>query len=171
MERIANKQEKTSGLLERISDSGIWWIRDTDHQGKRHLEKAGRHGDATDLVAKRRHETLLKRKLPEKLRGRKLTFGELAKDALAHSGEENAERSTHELSLKLAIIGEDFDTRAVEGISKQDIQNWLLGQTQDREWSPATRNRYQAAFSLIFRVGMDNEKLTINPASRIKRKA
>lgn len=163
--------EHIPGILERIPDSGIWWIRWTDHQGRRHLEKAGRRGDAIDLLAKRKHETLLKKKLPEKLRGRTLLFSELSKDALAHSKEENGERSTHELKLKLAIIGEDFDNRAVEGITKQDIQNWLLEQSEAREWTPATRNRYQAGFSLVFRVGVDNEKITVNPASRIKRKA
>lgn len=163
--------DHTRGLLERIPNSGIWWIRWTDHHGKRHLEKAGRRGDAIDLLAKRKHETLLKRKLPEKLRGRTLLFSELSKDALSHSKEANGDRSTAELNLKLAIIGEDFDNRPVEGISKQDIQNWLMEQAEEREWSPATRNRYQAAFSLVFRVGVDNEKITVNPAARIKRKA
>jgi integrase len=165
------EQERTPGIIERVPGSGVWWIRYTDHQGKRHLEKAGRRGDAIDILAKRKHEKLLKKKLPEKLRGKALTFSELSKDALSHSREENGERSTQELSLKLAIIGEDFDNRSVEGITKQDVQNWLLEQTEKREWSPATRNRYQAAFSLVFRVGMDNEKIIVNPAARIKRKA
>lgn len=165
------KTEKIPGVIERIPGSGVWWIRYRDHESKRHLEKAGRRQDAIDLLAKRKHEALLKKKLPEKLRGRMLVFSELSKDAEQHSREENGERSTQELSLKLAIIGEDFDSRAVEGISKADIQNWLMEQTKEREWSPATRNRYQAAFSLVFRVGMDNEKISVNPASRIKRKA
>ena len=38
-------------------------------------------------------------------------------------------------------------------------------------WTPATRSRYQAAFSLIFRVAVDNGKIDTNPASRINRKA
>ena len=33
-----------------------------------------------------------------------------------------------------------------------------------------TRNRWRAAFSLIFRAGTDNEKITTNPAARVKRK-
>jgi len=160
-----------AGLVERVPGSGVWWIRYTDHHGKRHLEKAGRRADAIDLLHKRKREKLLRKKLPEKLRGAALTFGTLSKDALAHSREENGERSTHELSLRLAIIGESFDDRAVEGITKQDIQAWLMEQTETREWKPATRNRYQATFSLVFRVAMDNEKITVNPASRIKRKA
>jgi integrase len=159
------------GIYERDKDSGVWWIRWTDALGNRHREKIGRRSDAVSMLAKRHHETLLRKKLPEKLRGPVVTFGELSKDALSHSQEENGERSTHELSLKLSIIGEEFDSRPGEGITKQDIQNWLMEQTDEREWSPATRNRYQAAFSLVFRVAVDNEKLTVNPASRIKRKA
>jgi integrase len=162
---------KVQGIVERIPGSGVWWIRWTDHLGKRHLEKVGRRSDAISLLAKRRHEKLLRKKLPERLQGSVVTFGELSKDALAHSREENGARSTDELVLKLAIIGQEFDDRAADGITKQDIQNWLMEQTDEREWSPATRNRYQAAFSLVFRVALDNEKLTVNPAARIKRKA
>jgi integrase len=163
--------ERIQGVLERVPGSGVWWIRYTDASGRRHLEKAGRRGDAVDLLAKRKHEILLKKKLPEKLRRKALTFGQLADDALAHSKEENGVRSTHELALKLAIISPDFENRTADGITKQDIQNWLMQQSVRRGWSPATRNRYQAAFSLVFRVAVDNEKLTMNPASRIKRKA
>src|SRR4051794_27499971 len=115
--REVSATQRVPGLLERVPASGVWWIRYTDHQGKRHLEKVGRRGDAIDLLHKRKREKLLRTKLPEKLRGAALTFGELSKDALAHSREENGERSTHELSLKLAIMGKGFDDRAVEGIT------------------------------------------------------
>ena len=123
------------------------------------------------MLSKRQHEKLLKRKLPEKLQGQVITFGTLSKDALAHSREQNDARSTHELALKLAIIGVEFNARDACSVTKQDVTQWLMEQTDEREWSPATRNRYQAAFSLVFRVAVDNEKLAINPASRIKRKA
>jgi len=173
MERMKTN-DHIPGLWERVPDSGVWWIRYTDHLGRRRKEKAGRRGDAIDLLAKRRHEVLLERKLPEKLpekKGKPVTFGDLAQDALGHSREANGAKSTHELELKLAIIGEAFDGRPAAEITKQDIQDWLLTQTDTREWSPATRNRYQAAFSLVYRVAVDNEKLTANPAARIKRKA
>ncbi|HWG20714.1 MAG TPA: site-specific integrase [Terracidiphilus sp.] len=164
-------RSRTPGVMERKPGTGIWWIRWTDADGRRHMEKVGRRSDAIDLLAKRKHEILLKRKLPEKLRGPVVSLGDLAKDALAHSREANGERSTRELELKLAIIGADFDTRHAEGITKQDIQNWLMEQTEARQWSPATRNRYQAAFSLVFSVAINNGKMQLNPASRIKRKA
>jgi hypothetical protein len=80
----------------------------------------------------------------------------------------NGERSTHELELKLAIIGKDFDNLNVEEITKKEIQDWLLAQTTEREWSAATRNRWHAAFSLVFRVGIDNDKIEINPPVRSK---
>ena len=39
-----------------------------------------------------------------------------------------------------------------------------------RDWKSSSRNRWQAAFSLIFGVGIDNEKITKNPAADIKRR-
>jgi integrase len=158
-------------LVERIPDSGIWWIRWTDHAGKRHLEKVGRRGDALALIAKRRHETILRKKIPEYLNGRAATFGDLARDALTHSRETNGERSTAELELKLRIIGERFNSVSADEITKSGIQQWLLEQGEERDWSPATRNRYHSAFSLVFRVAGENGKLDHNPAARLKRKA
>ena len=35
---------------------------------------------------------------------------------------------------------------------------------------PATFNRYKALFSLTFRVGVDNGKVTMNPARLVKRR-
>jgi integrase len=161
---------KNQGLVERIPDSGIWWIRWTDHAGRRHLEKVGRRGDAVALLAKRRRETLLRRKAPEYLNGRTATFGDLAIDALTHSRETNGERSTAELQLKLRIIGERFNSVSADEITRSDIQKWLLEEGEERDWSPATRNRYHAAFSLVFRLAVENGKLTHNPAAQIKRK-
>ena len=46
----------------------------------------------------------------------------------------------------------------------------MEAETKAREWKASSRNRWQAAFSLIFRVGVDNEKITTNPAARIRRK-
>ena len=46
-----------------------------------------------------------------------------------------------------------------------------MDQREERDWSPATRNRYQAAFSLVFTVGIVNCKIHFNPASFVKRVA
>jgi site-specific recombinase XerD len=158
-----------AGVFEREPGTNTWWIRWTDHQGKRHLEKIGRKGDAITMIGKRRADSHLYKKMPEAFRGG-VTFGELARDAIKHSTEENGERSTHELKLKFGYILPDFERRPAASIKKQDITDWLQTMGEKREWSAATRNRYWAAFSLIFRVGLQNDKIESNPASKIKRK-
>jgi integrase len=63
-----------------------------------------------------------------------------------------------------------FGDRVAEEITKQEIVRWLTDKSEDRGWKPSSRNLWQAAFSLIFRVGMENEKITKNPAAGIERK-
>lgn len=164
------KAEKVRGIYEKVPGSGVWWCRYADSRGKIRREKVGRRSDAIALYAKRRTEALQGRKLPEKLRAKPVTFRTLSADAVEHSRAANGEQSTYELELKIGELLKRFgDTRA-EDITKQDIVRWLTTEGAKRDWKPATRNRWQAAFSLIFRVGMDNEKITVNPAARIKRR-
>jgi site-specific recombinase XerD len=113
----------------------------------------------------------LAKKLPEKAITTDVKFSELATDALLYTLEAKGERAKHDLEFKPGFIGPDFNDRVARTVKKADIQTWLLDQMDEQEWAPATRNRYQAAFSLIFRVGVDNGKIALNPASRIKRKA
>ncbi|HTV13984.1 MAG TPA: site-specific integrase [Acidobacteriaceae bacterium] len=167
---MPKKQEKVRGVYEKVPGSGIWWCRYADAKGKIHREKVGRWSDAVDLYAKRRTEALQRKKLPERFRAKGITFRTLAKDALEHSRESNGERSTEELELKINTLLPVFGDLAAEHITKQDIIRWLASEGEKRDWSPATRNRWQAAFSLIFRVGLDNEKINVNPAARIKRR-
>jgi integrase len=162
--------QRTTGVVERILGSGIWWIRYTDVKGKRHWEKCGRRSDAITLLAKRKHEKLLRKKLPETLRGRALTFGELAEKAKLFSEESHTPQHHHQFVIKLKIIGQHFNELPAEGITSEDIQSWLLGQSEEREWTPATRNRYRDAFSLVFRKAVENHVLTVNPATLVKAK-
>jgi site-specific recombinase XerD len=156
------------GLYEKVPGTGIWWIRWTDSQGKLHREKAGRRGDALTLLAKRRTETIQKKKLPEKFRV-KVTFNSLCDDAMEHSKASNGVKVTHDLGLKVAKLRPAFGNVDVANITKQDVVRWLTTEAEKREWSASTRNRWQAAFSLIFRVGIDNERIDQNPAARIRR--
>jgi len=162
--------QKTTGVVERVPSSGIWWIRYTDARGKRHWEKVGRRSDAIMLLAKRKHEKLLRKKLPEALRGRAATFGDLADKAKLFSEESHTPQHHHQFEIKLQIIGEQFNDLPAEGITSEDIQAWLLEQSDEREWTPATRNRYRDAFSLVFRKAVENHVLTVNPATLVKAK-
>jgi hypothetical protein len=112
-----------------VPGSGVWWIRYTDSQGKRRWEKCGRRSDAITLLAKRKHEKLLRKKLPEALRGRAVTFGELAEKAKLFSEESYTPQHHHQFVIKLQIIGEHFDELPAEGITSEDIQAWLLEQS------------------------------------------
>lgn len=158
------------GVYEKVPGSGAYWIRYADSKGKLRREKAGRHSDAITLLAKRRTEILQRKKLPENFRAKAVIFRELCADAVEHSKESNTAKSTHELQLKINDLLPVFGDRVAEDITKQEIVRWLADETEEREWKASSRNRWQAAFSLIFRVGIDNEKITTNPAARIRRK-
>jgi integrase len=157
-------------ISERIKGSGVWWIRWTGADGKRHFEKAGTHSAAKTLLTKRRQETILRKKQPELLRGRAVTFNDLCDDAIKHSEAENSEKQTYELCLRIEQLRPVFGSRVADSIRKNEVVAWLTEQAEEREWAATTRNRWQATFSLIFRVGMDNEKIERNPASRIRKK-
>jgi integrase len=161
--------EKLRGVYEKEPGSGIWWIRYTV-DGRKRREKVGRRSDAITLLAKRQTEKLQKLKLPETFR-KVILFSELLDDAIEHSEAENGERSTHELKLKIERIRPVWASRRADSITKQEIVRWLQSEKVARDWSIATTNRWQACFSLVFRVGIDNEKIATNPASRIRRKA
>jgi integrase len=165
---MARKREKLRGIYEDPKGSNIWWIQYFDAQRRRHREKVGRREAAINLLAIRRSAKLEGRKLPSPRQA--ILFRALCADALEHSRAENTSKSTHELELKINEFLPAFGDRAAEEITKQEIVRWLTEQAEARDWKPSSRNRWQAAFSLIFRVGIDNEKITRNPAAGIKRK-
>ena len=158
------------GIFEREKGSGIWWIRWTDSAGNKRREKVGRRSDAITLLAKRKTEKLRQSKLPETIDNATL-FSELLDDALEHSQATNGERSTRELELKINRLRPDWGDRRATEITKQEIVRWLQSEAVKRDWTVATANRWQACFSLVFRVALDNQKIAVNPASRIRRKA
>jgi integrase len=94
----------------------------------------------------------------------------LCNDELEHSRATNNGKVTHDLELKIIKLRPIFGPAEAATISKQDIVRWLTQQTQTRGWTASTRNRWQAALSLIFRVGIDNERIDRNPAAQIRRK-
>lgn len=158
------------GIFEREKGTGIWWIRWTDLDGRKRREKAGNRSAAEKLLAKRHTQKLEHKKLPENFRSKAVTFRELTEDALLHSQAENSEKQTYELRLRIQQLLPVFGSRPAETIKKNEIVAWLVKQTAERNWAPSSRNRWQATFSLIFRVGVDNEKIDRNPAAGIRRK-
>ena len=95
---------KRRGIYERVPGSGVWWIQYTDAQGRRRREKAGLYSSAEKLLDKRHTEALQGKKLPETLRAKPVTFGELLDDALEYSKSENGTRTTTEIRIKYDIL-------------------------------------------------------------------
>jgi integrase len=154
------------GIFERPNGSGVWWARYVGADGREHREKAGTRGMAQALYRKRKTEALQGKKLPERLRARAVTFADLAKDALAYSKAHNRSHKTD--AGRLAELVEWFGNRPAAAITPQDIEARLGRESETRQWRPATANRYRNTLSLAFRLGMENGKVSANPARLVR---
>lgn len=164
-----SREEKTMklrGIFEREPGSGIWWICYFDHIGRRHREKVGTKSSAILLYRKRKQEALEGKKLPEKLRRPSVSFVELSRDALAYS--KAHKRSYGDDVIRAERVLAWFRDRAADSITAQEIEQKLTKSTEENEWAPATANRYRALLSLIYSLGIRNQKIKDNPARLVK---
>jgi site-specific recombinase XerD len=157
---------KVRGVFEKVPGTKVWWICYFDADGRKRREKVGRKGDAIDLYRKRKIEALQGKKLPEKLRAPKVTFAELAKDALEYS--ETHKRSYVDDRVRMAKLKDWIGQCPAESVSPQEIERWLLNKGE--ELRPATLNRYRALLSLTYRLGMQNGKVLSNPARLVRQR-
>src|SRR5262249_19570326 len=108
------------------------------------------------------------RKFPERLRVKGITFAELAQDALEYA---KAHKISHKTDAnRMPPILEAFGTRPADSIQPLDIERWLSSQAERNNWKPATANRYKALFSLVFRLGVENGRVSQNPAKLVRRR-
>jgi integrase len=157
------------GIFERPAGSNIWWIRFIDASGKERREKAGSKSVAIQLYRKRKQQALEGRKLPEKLRSQAVLFNELIDDAVEHCERQAQPGDDGRYSCKVELIREGLGHSCSEEVTPQQISRWLHKMKLDREWRPATVNRYKAFVSLAFRLGIENGKCQANPARAVKR--
>jgi integrase len=107
------------------------------------------------------------KKLPETLRGREVTFSELADSALEYS--KLHKRSYRMDKSRMAFLKKAFGNRAADSITPQDIQKWIADDLSEHK--PATQNRYRALLCLVYRLAMENGRVTVNPARLVRQKA
>jgi integrase len=157
----AKEVKKLRGVFEKVSGSDVWWIQYFDADGRRRREKAGRRGDAIDLLAKRRAERLQGIKLPEKIRARRVQFSELIKDCETYV-KANNQASKYDV-YRLGRLKEQFGNRPAE-IPIEDLRKWM----SDQDWKSATFNRYKSLLSLIYRLGIETKKVKESPAKLLK---
>ncbi len=157
---------KGEGVYEREPGSRIWWIQ--YKQGStRKREKVGRRSDAIALYQQRKSEMRAGAKLAPNLRKQEVRFRQLADDAQKWS-EEFHPKGIRALKGRIKKLKEEFGERPAADLTPQIIDRWLTEQT---EWSPATKNRYRAAISLVYRQAMRNGKIHTNPARLVAARA
>jgi len=157
------------GLFEKEKGSGVWWICYFDAEGRKRREKAGTKAVALKLYTKRKQETLERRKLPENLRARKITFGELLSTAEEHSSRHTPAGGEKRYKCRIEILREAFGSVPADSITPLALSRWLSDAQRTHGWRPATANRYKAFISLAFRLGMENGKCQTNPARLVRR--
>ncbi len=156
------KQCRQRGVFERPKGSGVWWTRYLGSDGKIHREKAGTWATARDLYTKRKNEALEGKKLPEKLRRRIVLFSELADDALRYA--ETNGRHINE-TYRIKVLKGQFGQRAAESIPISVFRAFFDAQ----KWKPETFNRNRTTLFSIFRLGIENGKVSCNSAKLLKR--
>lgn len=157
------------GIFERVVGTGVWWIRFADGYGKIRRERVGSKSAAIKLYQKRKTQMLEGKKLPENLRRETVLFSELAADALQYS--KTHKTSSRQDGYRMKPLLEEFGKRAADDITSQELGNWLAAKAAENGWMPATVNRFKALLSMTFRLGIENKKVTTNPAARsLKRK-
>jgi integrase len=149
------------GLFERPAESGVWWI-NYYVGGRQHREKAGRRSDAIALYQKRKVDARRKIKLPELVPGKVVTFGDLSTMAVSHA--ETHLKTVHDYKAKDSALREPFGKRPAAEVTPQEIDKFLTKHCKTN----ATANRYRAYISLAYRLGMENGKVSVNPARLVR---
>jgi len=163
----AQQPKQTRGVYEKIPGSGVWWIRFSDATtGKLRREKAGTISAAKQLYGIRKAASWQGHKLPHTIKGKAPTFSILAKDAEAYLLTQNRSGGDKD---RIKLLSDLFGGIPAESIRPQDIEKRLNEVATKRKWKPATTNRHKAVLSLIFRLALNNGKVTSNPARLVRR--
>jgi integrase len=164
-------------IYERIPGSGVYTIRYADSEHKirretvswRSLKEAGIVIKGSTRLARPGRE-LAQRLLNARraacdkgqriaaLHTRRVTFSELCDTAIVHVGIHN--RGSKIDKSRIGRLKEKFGHYSADSIPLAEITAWLA----NADWSPATRNRYRASLSLIFRLAIKDRKAKENPA-------
>jgi integrase len=148
------------GVYEFPKGSKVWWVQ-YFVEGKRHREKVGRKSDAIELYQKRKADARAGTKLPALRNHRGVTIGELIDDALEFVSDHKDLRN---YKSKAEIVRHAMGHRPAASLKPAELDAWLKSEFK----TPATMNRYKAFISLCYRVGMTNEKVSVNPARLVR---
>jgi integrase len=154
---------KVRGVYEREPGSGIWWIR-YEVEGKPKREKVGRRSAAIALYQKRKADVRIGVKLPENLRQKPVSIGELGREAI-HWYKDHAKRDLYTFSNRMELIIRELGGRSAESMKPKEIEAWLASHAT---WSAATKNRYKTVLSKAYQLALKSDRVTRNPARLVE---
>ncbi len=158
-------EKRLRGVYEREPGSDIWWIRYSDKDGREHREKVGRRGDALKLYKLRKTDVLRGVKMPVNMKHRGLRFKVIGQDAIDWY-ENHGQKDLRSFKIRMQIVLKDFGERIADDIKPSEIDTWL----GDRDWAPATKNRYKSVFSKAFKIALADGKVSSNPARLVEQR-
>lgn len=160
------KEQKHTGVFEKVKGSGIWWVRYTNAKGKRAKAKVGTFSQAVDVYEQRKAEIRLGVLLPAASR-RGVKFSELVADAIKFAGTHH--RAARDFKQRVELALPAFGDRVAETITTGELQDWMDETAEEREWTGGTRNRVKSSLSTVFREAMRAGKVSVNPARLLRR--
>jgi integrase len=162
-----SKQRKHKGVFERDKGSDIWWVRFTNHDGKRVSRCIGTFSDACNFVDEQK--VRVRRQIIAPVPShRGVRYSQLVEEAIKRSDKDRSDHRNFEQRLKVSV--EQFGHRMADTIQPSEIAEWFDEMEDDREWSNATINRYRAAMSKVYKLALADEKVTRNPVRLVPMK-
>jgi integrase len=158
-------KKNPQGVFEKVTGSGIYWIRYTMASGKRRSERIGSKAAAMRMYQLRKSQVWEGKKLPASVRmQRAVLFSELVEDMLSYS--KTHKKSWDDDRHRSGKLLEKFKDEVAENITPQQFEKFL----DERQIKPATRNRYRALLKLMYRLAEESRKITTNPARLLRMK-
>jgi integrase len=154
------KDKSERGVFKR---GKVWYIRFCDQNGKGRVERVGPSKPlALKAYAKRKTEIAERRFFP----ATGVPFEEIVDDTI-RLARESFKLKHPDKRFKAGnydIVKEWFTGRAADSITPSEIAAKLTGHTQ----VPATFNRFRVAISHVYKIAVENKKVTENPGRLVK---
>ncbi len=150
------KEKKHRGVFEREKGSNIWWVRFMDVDGKRKARCIGAFSDAVNFYEAEKVR-VRKRIIAPVASHRGVRYKQLVEAALVYN--EQSHRDQRNFAQRLLATLDQFGHRMADTITPAEIAEWFSQMEDEREWTPATINRYRAAMSKAFKLGIADGKV------------
>lgn len=159
-------KKKTRGVFERPKGSNVWWIQ-YFADGKKKREKVGKKSDAINLYQQRKTEIRMGAKMPANLRHK----GERLSGVIDRAIDWYTERrykNLRTIKQQLETMRDGLGDHVVEELKAEHIDDWLSKTGKQRDWKPATANRYKSVLSRALQNALKSGRVRINTARLVE---